>query len=107
MLFANKKFLVQVERAETDGFIDYGETVQPYFAGDLLALDEFGTQSVVSENYFYENYVGVRKLHKTKTKCKSPFELQQIAEGYNCLNSSIEDESYINGQMELTRNKAF
>jgi hypothetical protein len=109
MHYSNKKFLVQVERAETDGYLDFGETVQPYFKGNLIATDEYGNQSVLTESYFYENFIGVRKLRKTKTPRKSPFEAayaQQLVE-FGSLPNQEEDQDYIKGTQALVNNKAF
>jgi hypothetical protein len=97
MYYANKKFLVQVERAETDGYLDFGETAQPYFEGNMIATDEYGNQSVLTENYFYENFVGVRKLRKGKTPRKS---IEDYAKGYIEMGQLVKqsnenDENYI------------
>jgi hypothetical protein len=108
MLYANNKFLVSVERVDEDGELHTVNGSIPVWKGNLIMTDQYGNQSVTTESYFYENHTPVRKMkHAQPKKKKSPFEIQQIAEGYNCLKNSIEDESYINGQMELTRNKAF
>ena len=56
-----------------------------------------------------EEYVSVREIEPKKRKPKmSPFEQEAFARGlmeYASLPNSIEDESYISGQMELTKNK--
>lgn len=107
MYYSNKKFLVQVERAETDGYLDFGETVQPYFKGNIIATDQYGNQSVMTESYFYANYEKVRKLQKTKTIRKSPFELAYAEQLSNFnLDNNVESQEYIDGTLELTKNKA-
>jgi hypothetical protein len=107
MYFSNKRFLVQAERAEEDGFIDYGESVQPYFVGNIILKDEFGCQSVVTEQYFYDNYVGVRKLYKSKTPRKSPFELQAMAEGYATMGELVKQSNENNEDYIFEPNKSF
>jgi hypothetical protein len=96
------------ERAEEDGYIEYGESVQTYFKGNMILTDEYGNQSVVTEETFYNNYTGVRKLYKSKTPRKSPFELAYAEQLVNfSLENNVEDNEYINGTRELLKNKAF
>jgi hypothetical protein len=106
MKFVNPINVLEVERVDEDMLL-YG--VHEVKAGSLIKTDATGFKSVIEdEEKFYKENIPVREMKHSKPKRKkSPFELAAIYEGYNCLQSSIEDESYINGQMELTRNKAF
>lgn len=95
--YSHRKHLLHIERAEDDGFIDSIEGIQPVSKGDLIGCDEFGNRFVVSEEYFYDNYVPVRKLRKTKTQRKSPFEIENayIEMGKLVKQSNEEGQNYI------------
>jgi hypothetical protein len=95
MYYSHKKFLVQVERAESDGYLDYGETVQPYFKGNLIATDEHGNHSILPENYFQDHYIKVQKVEKKKS-----YNLDELASGYLEMGQLVKqsnenDEDYI------------
>jgi hypothetical protein len=111
MYYSHKKFLVQVEIAETDGYLDFGETVQPYFKGNLIATDEHGNQSILPENYFQDHYISVQKVESKPKKKKMSIEAQEAFMNglmeYGSLPNNVECEDYIKGQMELSKNKAF
>lgn len=78
MYFANKRFLVSVERAEEDGELLTMEGEIPVRPTDIIATDQLGTQFVMTDKYFYENYVPVRKMRKKPSKTT----LEQYASAY-------------------------
>jgi hypothetical protein len=82
MYYSSKRFLVQVERPEQEGEIHTIYGTLPVKPTDILATDEFGTQFIMSDQYFSDNYVPVKKVNKTKTPRKSPFEMAEIEEAY-------------------------
>lgn len=93
MYYVKKENLVQVDRGNQ---------------GEIITTDEFGKQQVVTEDEFYSEYVGVRKLKKTRTKSKSPFELAYIEQLANFkLESNEESQDYINSMKSLVQNKPF
>jgi hypothetical protein len=100
MYYANKKFLISVEKPEDDGFLLTSEGEIPFSKeGYYIATDENGNKFVCPETYFNENYVPVKKVSKPKRKHKSPFEEQyekQLLEFASVQMSQEEDESYIN-----------
>jgi hypothetical protein len=93
MYYASKRFLVQVERPEQEGEIitQYGSI--PVKPTDIVATDEFGIQFVMTDRHFHENYIPVRKLEKTKTSRKSPFEMAELEEAYK--QNWVNQEDYI------------
>jgi hypothetical protein len=93
MYFAHRNFTVRVERAEDDGFLDTIDGLSVIKKGDMIATNESGSQFVIDENYFYDTYIPVRKLRKTKTPRKSPFEMAEIEESYK--QSWVNQEDYI------------
>lgn len=97
--FAHRKHLVHIEKAEMDGFLHTIDGIQPVTAGDNIGCDEFGNRFVINDKYFLDNYVPVRKLQKTKTQRKSPFE-EQYANAYLEMGELVKqsnenDENYI------------
>jgi hypothetical protein len=102
--YSHRKHLLHVERAEDDGFLDSAEGLQIVKKNDLLGCDEFGNRFVISEDYFYDNYVPVKKMRVTKTSRKSPFE-PAYEEAYKQNWVSLEDEQYINGTYAISKNK--
>jgi hypothetical protein len=109
-VYAHKNFLVHVNRVEEEGTVQTQSGVLPVFVGDILTTDEYGNTTVMNERYFLDNYVEVEKVKPKQRKRKvSPFEQEytkQLME-FGCLESNVEDQEYISGQMELTKNKAF
>jgi hypothetical protein len=80
MYYAQKKFLVTVYRAEETGELLTMQGEIPVRPTDIIATDQFGTQFVMTDKYFYENHVPVRKIKKTKTPRKS--QLEEYANAY-------------------------
>lgn len=105
MYYASKRFLVQVERPEQEGEIHTIYGTLPVKPNDVLATDEFGVQFVMSEDYFKNNYVAVKKVEpKPRITQKSPFEeaYAQALMGFS-LESNVESDEYINGTKELIK----
>jgi hypothetical protein len=102
--FAHRKHLIHIEKAEMDGFLHTIDGIQVVTACDNLGCDEFGNRFVINDKYFLDNYVPVRKLVKTKTIRKSPFE-EQYEDAYKQSWVSPEDKQYIKGTYEISKNK--
>ena len=110
MLYAHKRSLISVERIEEERVLITQSGNIPVKNGSLIAQDQLGNQYVVADEDFYTNYMPVRKMRKkSSTKQMSSFELEYAKGlmGFGSLPSQIEDEDYILGQMELTKNKSF
>jgi hypothetical protein len=90
MEYAHRKALVNVERAEDDGFLDTISGLQVIRKGDLISTNEFGHSNVINEEDFHENYIKVKRLSKPKTPRKS---MDEIAEAYK--QAWINQDDYI------------
>lgn len=95
--YSHRKHLLHIERAEDDGFLESINGLQVIKRGDMLACDEFGNRFVLEEDYFYDNYVPVKKMRVTQTKRKSPFEIENayIEMGKLVEQSNEEGQNYI------------
>jgi hypothetical protein len=98
MYYAQKKFLVTVDRAEETGELLTMQGEIPVRPTDIIATDQFGTQFIMTDKYFYDNYTPVRKMKKTKTPRKST--LEEYANAYLEMGdlvkqSNEEDQNYI------------
>lgn len=103
MYYVKESNLIQVECAEEDGLL---MGIHPYKTGDIIATDEAGFQYVINDEYFYKNYVSVRKLKRTTKPTKSPFELEYAEQLANfSLESNVESDEYILGTSRIN-NKA-
>lgn len=110
MLYANKKFLVHVNRALSDGMLHtrFGDSV-PVKAGEIICHDQEGNGFVITQQRFDELYIPVEKVQRKVSRQLSPFEEQyytSLFEEVGKLNQT-EDEQYITGTQALTKNKAF
>lgn len=68
--------------------------------GDVIIKDQSGELIFMGEKAFKENYIPIKKVERTRTKRKSPFELAAITEGYSTMGelvkqSNEEDQNYI------------
>jgi hypothetical protein len=84
MLYADKRFLVHVNKAETDGELLTINGSIPYEKGHMIATDQLGNQSLMSEQYFKRNYEPVRKT-------KAKYNLDDIASAYMEMGKLIEE----------------
>lgn len=104
-LYSHKKFTIQVEKATEDVTLHsmYGDFYVK--AGELICTDETGNQYVITEKHLQDNYIPIKKISKTQTVKKSPFEeaYTQALMGFSGLDSNVESDEYINGQRELLK----
>lgn len=106
--FAHRQFLVQVEKAESDGWLETIEGIHPITKGSYIATNELGHKFVVNEKFFLDSYVPVNKVEpKQHRKPKmSPFEQEAFIKGLmeqSSMPSQFESDDYINGQRELIK----
>jgi hypothetical protein len=106
--YAHKKFLIRVHIAESDGFLETAKGIEVVKAGDKIGTNEIGDQFVIPNEYFNKYYEEVEKVEpKFRKKSKSPFELEyekSLVE-FGSLPNPFEDDEYINGTYELSKNK--
>lgn len=94
MFYVHRYSIVEADRGEN---------------GNIIITDELGNKREINDKDFYDDYVVVRKLRKTKTiRQSSPFEIAYAEQLANfSLDNNVEDEQYITGTKNLTSNKAF
>jgi siroheme synthase len=86
MLYADKRFLVHVNKAETDGELLTINGSIPVRKGDVITTNQLGNQSVLSEVVFDNNYDAVKKAKKRNT-----YDLDDIASAYMEMGKLIEE----------------
>ncbi len=102
ILYAHKKFLVSVNRAEEDGVLLTQFSELPIKKGELFAVDRLGNTFPLADKYFKDNYVPVERVNQKRTKQLSPFEEQYYKTAYEEMAklNSEEDSTYIEGTKE-------
>lgn len=101
MLYANRRFLVSVIRAEEDGELLTPEFTVPVLKGNYIGTDQCGNQFVLTEEHFLANYIAVEKVKPKRKREKSPFEIE---EAYKQNWVGTEEEQYINGMYKISEN---
>ena len=64
ILYADKRFLIHVNRAEKDGTLISQFAEIPIKQGELFATDQYGNSFLLPENRFDDRYVPVIKIDK-------------------------------------------
>lgn len=64
ILYAHKKFLIHVNRAEKDGVLVSQVADIPIKKGELFGTDQLGNVEPLTDEYFERNFVPVVKIDK-------------------------------------------
>lgn len=108
-LYAHKSFLVHLNRAESDGILQTMEVDLPVRKGELIATDQRGRQTILTDDILERDYVPVEKVQMLveKPKKKNPFagmSDEQLTEAYgqSWVNNDV-DESDLAMLAELDK----